>query len=62
MLDARLAAEVRALFELLWSDNTHARMLIPNRTNPWVEAKDQPLVDAHKDLYLVHKDRLAALD
>ena len=53
LLDHALAKEVQGLFELMWNDNTHARLLTPQGDNPWVAPKkDGALVQAQEDLYL----------
>ena len=53
LLDDALAKEVQGLFELMWNDNTHARLLTPQGDNPWVAAKKGgALVQAQEDLYL----------
>lgn len=53
LLDHALAKEVQGLFELMWNDNTHARLLTPQGDNPWVAPKKGgALVQAQEDLYL----------
>ena len=53
LLDDALAKEVQGLFELMWNDNTHARLLTPQGDNPWVvPKKGGALVQAQEDLYL----------
>ena len=58
ILDSDLAGHIRNQFERMWSDNTHARLLLPDGYNAWVEPKaGAPLVQAQKDLYLELKGR-----
>jgi polyphosphate kinase len=53
LLDDALAKEVHSLFELMWNDNTHSRLLTPEGDNPWVAPKKgSTLVQAQEDLYL----------
>ena len=60
VLDAKLAEDIRTHFERMWSDNTHARLLLPDGTNAWVEAEPgAPLVQAQQGLYLELKGREA---
>ena len=60
LLDAKLAEDIRTHFERMWSDNTHARLLLPDGTNAWVEAEPgAPLVQAQQGLYLELKGREA---
>ena len=58
MLDEALAKEIQELYELMWRDNTHARLITPEGDNPWVTpAPGDVLVQAQPDLYLdlVHR-------
>ena len=60
ILDTQLAEDIRAQFERMWSDNTHARLLLPDGTNAWVKPQpDEPLVQAQQGLYLELKGREA---
>lgn len=60
LLDPKLAAHVRAHFERMWSDNTHARLLLPDGSNAWIVPQPgQPLVQAQQGLYLELKGREA---
>jgi len=59
-LDPQLAEDIRAHFERMWSDTTHARLLLPDGTNAWVEPQPgATLVQAQQGLYLELKGREA---
>ena len=57
IFDAQIATELRAFFDTLWADNTRARLLTPDRTNPWISSSNGPLVDTHRDVYLVLREQ-----
>ena len=60
VLDEALADDLRVHFERMWSDNTHARLLLPDGTNSWVKPQPgAPLVQAQQGLYLELKGREA---
>jgi len=60
ILDPQLALEIRAQFQRMWSDNTHARLLLPDGTNAWIMPQPgAPLVQAQQGLYLELKGREA---
>jgi len=57
IFDVKIAAELRSFFDTLWADNTRARLLTPDRTNPWISSSNGPLVDTHRDVYLVLREQ-----
>jgi len=60
LFDAALAEDIRMNFERMWADNTHARRLMPDGSNEWVEPSNaNQLVQAQEDLYLELKARKA---
>jgi len=60
LFDAALAEDIRMNFERMWADNTHARRLLPDGSNEWVEPSNaNELVQAQEDLYLELKARKA---
>ena len=59
VLDADIARDLGEHFERMWSDNTHARRLLPYGGNEWVQPTDaETLVQAQQDLYLELKGRV----
>lgn len=60
ILDESLAQDIRAQFERMWSDNTHARRLLHDGTNEWIVPQNgASLVEAQHGLYLELKARQA---
>lgn len=57
IFDAKIAAELRSFFDTMWADNTRARLLTPDRSNPWISSDDRTLVDTHRDVYLVLREQ-----
>ena len=58
ILDADIARDLGEHFERMWNDNAHARRLLPDGTNEWVQSgQAEVLVQAQQDLYLELKGR-----